>query len=471
MIIIPVLIIMVVVVAVVFGSYVYITNGSGSKHYKGKKYKDIKAALKDAENRLSKNPHNIDALEFIGDYQFQQGDWKNAFKTYETLTELPVSGTQIDEAQVNMRAAICAVNLNLLDQAYKYIVVAHSLNPSNFEVTYNMGNIEFLRKNYEKAVMYLQQAYSINSEYAPTMRLLGHAYFKLKRFKEAMVYIRKSMELAPNDKESLFTLAECYFDAGQKEQSERIYSHLRPDPVWGAEACLRSGLINVDYHQDEKAVTDFEIGLKHRDIKPDIAIELHYQAGSAYLRMQKISEAIQHLQIVQQSIQGYKDTDSLVSKYKEMNANKNMQTYIMAPTAEFMALCRKIVLSYFPKAKVKITKTQLTSNDWADIVAEVDTPKWSDIVMFRFIRTQGAIGELVLRDFHSHLKDIKAGKGICLGIGIFSDEAKRFTETRLIDLMEKDRFVPILKALDFGKQAAEITTPAPASSSHSLLPV
>jgi tetratricopeptide (TPR) repeat protein len=464
-----IILIITVVVVVVVASYIYINNNDGGlKQHTSKKNLDTKSALKEAEKRLAKNPHNTDALALIGDHQFQQGDWENAYKTYETLAELPHSGVEIDEAQVNMRAAICAVNLNMVDSAYKYIVVAHSMSPSNFEVAYNIGNIEFLRKNYEKAVMYLQQAYSLNPEYAPAMRLLGHSYFKLRRIKEAMSYIRKSMEINPNDKESLFTLAECYFEAGQKDQAERIYSHLRPDPVLGAEACLRSGIINVYYHQDEKAIADFEIGIKHNDIKPDIAVELHYQLGSAYLRMQKISEAIQHLQIVQQSIQGYKDTDSLVAKYKEMNANKNMQIFVMAPATEFMALCRKIVLSYFPKAKVKIIKTNIRANDWADIVAEVDTPKWSDIVVFRFIRTQGAIGELVLRDFQSHLKDIKAGKGICMGIGMFSDEAKRFTEARLIDLIEKDRLIPILKALDSVKPAEP---PAPSDSSPSLLPV
>ncbi|MDR3355844.1 MAG: tetratricopeptide repeat protein [Spirochaetaceae bacterium] len=469
MVIIPVLIIIVIVVAVVFASYLFVATGGGPKPYKAWKNQDIKTALKEAEKCLAKNPHNADALAFIGDYQFQNGDWENAYKTYETLTEIPLPGEEIDGAQINLRAAICATNLNMLDGAFKYIVVAHSMSPSNFEITYNIGNIEFLRKNYEKAVMYLQQAYSMNPEYAPAVRLLGHAYFKLKRVKEAMTYIRKSIELAPKDKETLFTLAECYLEAGQKEQSERIYAHLRPDPVWGAEACLRSGLINVEYHQDDKAIADFEIGIKHKDIKPDIATELHYQLGSAYLRVQKIAEAISHLQIVQQSIQGYKDTDTLVAKYKEMNANKNMQIFIMAPASEFMALCRKIVLSYFPKAKVKITKTQITSNDWADIVAEVDTPKWSDVVMFRFIRTQGAIGEMVLRDFQSHLKDVKAGKGICMGVGVFSDEAKRFTETRLIDLIEKERVLPILKSLDSIKQPS--TPPPPDPTSHSLLPI
>ncbi|MDR2343787.1 MAG: tetratricopeptide repeat protein [Spirochaetaceae bacterium] len=465
MVVIPILIITVLVVAVGFALYLYSTNSSGPKQYRMKKNQDIKVALRNAEMSLSKNPYNVEALAFTGDHKFQQGDWEGAFKTYETLAELPLSGHEIDAAKVNLRAAICATNLNMPDSAYKYIVVAHSMSPANFEVAYNIGNIEFLRKNYEKAVMYLQQAYSLNSEYAPAIRLLGYAYFKLKRLKEAMVYIRKSIDLTHGDKESMFTLAECYLESGQKEQAERIYSHLRPDPVWGSEACLRAGLINVDYHQDEKAITNFEIGLKHNNMKSDIATELHYQLGSAYLRVQKISEAILHLQTVQQSIQGYKDTDMLVAEYKEMNANRNMQIFIMAPAAEFIALCRKIVLSYFPKAKVKITKTQLTSNDWADIIAEIDTLKWSDIVMFRFIRTQGAIGEMVLRDFQSHLKDIKAGKGICMGVGLFSDEAKRFTEARLIDLIEKERFIPILKSLDSVKQAG-----TSASANYSLIP-
>jgi len=68
--------------------------------------------------------------------------------------------------------------------------------------------------------------------------------------------------------------------------------------------------------------------------------------------------------------------------------------------------------------------------------------------MFRFIRSQGAIGELVVRDFHSHLKEVKAGKGVCVTVGSFSEEAKRYTEARLIDLIEKERLFAILNSVD-----------------------
>jgi hypothetical protein len=120
----------------------------------------------------------------------------------------------------------------------------------------------------------------------------------------------------------------------------------------------------------------------------------------------------------------------------------------MAPSGDFVALCRKIVIGYFPKAKVKISNISVNKNEWADILAEVDTPKWSDVIMFRFIRTQGSIGELIVRDFHSHLKEVKAGKGICVTVGGFSEEARRYTEARLIDLIEKDKLTAILNTVD-----------------------
>ncbi|GHV83145.1 hypothetical protein AGMMS50212_04850 [Spirochaetia bacterium] len=449
---IPILIVIVVVVAASFIFFLITLNlkrgrlGGGGKIKKKNANKET--LLKEAEKRLAKSPRDLEALFIKAEHHFEAGDWQKAFRAYEMITDIPDEKKILDPVTINLRAAVSALNLQMIDAAFKYIVVAHSMARNNYEVAYQFGNIEFLRNNFEKAIQYLQQSVSLNPEYAPALRILGHAYFKLKRNKEAMTYIRKAMDIAPNDKESLFTLASCYAESGQKDQALRIWSHLRPDPNWGAEACLQSGIFKIETHQDTDAIEDFSIGLKHKNIKIDVKIELCYQLGTTYLRLQNIAMALEYLVQVHLMNSEYKDTESLINKYKELNANKNLQVFIMAPSAEFVALCRKIVMTYFTKGKVKITKTVVNGNDWVDIVAEIDTPKWSDIVMFRFIRTQGVIGELVLRDFQSHLKEVKAGKGVCLGVGKYSDEAKRFTEARLIDLIDKERFIPILNNLD-----------------------
>ena len=263
-----------------------------------------------------------------------------------------------------------------------------------------------------------------------------------------MTHIRKAIDLAPDDKESLYTLAECYYEANQTEQALRVFSHLRGDPVMGPGACLTCGNINLESRQYEKAIQDYEIGLRHESIKPEIKVELRYRLASCYLRNNDIGKALSLLKSIQAEYPSYKDVAMLIGKYQELNANKNLQIFLMAPSGDFVALCRKIVMSYFPKAKVKITNISVNKNEWADILAEVDTPKWTDLIMFRFIRSQGAVGELIVRDFHSHIKEVKAGKGICVAVGIFTEEARRYTEARLIDLIEKDKLSNILNTVD-----------------------
>jgi len=312
--------------------------------------------------------------------------------------------------------------------------------------------LEFERKNYEKAVQLLAAARTQDPDSPAVLRYLGHSLFRLKKPKEAMNFIRKAIDLAPEDKESLYTLAECYHEANQIEQALRIFNHLRADPVMGPNSCLIAGTIHLDTRQYEAAIQDFEIGLKHTNIKVDILAELRYKLATTLLKMNDISKAIPHLKQLNSENPGYKDVTILLGKYIELSANRNLQTFLMGSSADFIALCRRIVMTYFGRAKVKITNITVNKTEWADILAEIDTSKWSDLIMFRFIRTQGSIGELVVRDFGSHLKDVKAGKGVCITVGQYTDEAKKYTEAHLIDLIEKDKLQQILNSLD-GKSA------------------
>jgi tetratricopeptide (TPR) repeat protein len=415
---------------------------------KSGKSKSRDAIARDAAKKLAQNPRDPEALFAMGDIYYEDQKWDLAYKTYETLAELVKSYPTLDEFLINQRCGIAAVKLNMLNEAYKAFTAARAITPDDFETNYNLGSIEFQRKNYEKAIQHFQQARAKDPEHAPTLRGLGHSLFRIKKYKEAMSFIRKAMDLAPDDKESFYTLAECYYEANQTEQALNIFARLRPDPALGPGACLFSGTINMNQRNYEKAIEDFEIGLKHTNIKSDVLIELKYHLANVYLKQQEIGKAIGLLRDVQNLNASYKDTAVLISRYQELNANKNLQIYLMSSQNDFIALCRKIVLGYFPRAKTKITNIAVNKSEWADLLAEVDTPKWSDIVMFRFIRSQGSVGELVVRDFHSHLKEVKAGKGICVTVGGFSAEARRYTEARLIDLIDKEKLSALLNSVD-----------------------
>ena len=432
------------VTILVVGAFLVYIVMNRSKGAGGRSNKD--KILKEASKKLAQDPKNPEALSSVGDVYFKDEAWDQVFKTYSTLMELDQTG--LNEFDIAYRYAFSSLKLGMTDDAYRGFLTAKNLNPNNFEVNYNLGTLEFQRKNYEKAVALLNQAKMLEPDHAPTLRTLGHAYFKMKKNKEAMTFIRKSIDLAPNDKESLFTLAECYFEANQTDQAARIYSHLRGDPVMGANACLSCGMINFNARLYDKAAADFELGLRHDNIKPEIKIELRYRLATTFLKINEIGKALNYLKEINSESPNYKDVASLIGRYQELNANKNLQIYLMAPSGDFVALCRKIVMSYYPRSNVKIVNISVNKNDWADILAEIDTSKWSDVIMFRFVRSQGSVGELIIRDFHSHLKEVKAGKGICITVGTYTEEAKRYTEARLIDLIDKDRLQAMLNTVD-----------------------
>jgi tetratricopeptide (TPR) repeat protein len=447
---IPVLIALVGLVAVVAVVFILLSRSKMPSLKSGKASKDRDIAIKEANKRLAQNPNDPEALMILGDAFFDDGNWDKAMKTYESLID-HVSMAQSRNAnhfELYRRYGASARKLNMLDQAYKGFSTARTLRQDVFEVNYELGALEFERKNYEKAVQLLQQARNQDPDSPAVLRYLGHALFRLKKPKEAMNFIRKAIDLAPDDKESLYTLGECYQEANQTEQALRIFNHLRADPVMGPTACLNVGTIHISTRQYEAAIQDFEIGLRHQSIKADVLAELRYQLATTYIKLNEIGKAIPHLKQIQADNSSYKDVNVLLNRYIELNANRNLQLFLIGSSADFVALCRKIVMTYFPRAKVKITNISVNKNDWADITAEVDTPKWSDFIMFRFIRSQGSIGELVVRDFHSNIKEIKAGKGICIAVGQFSEEAKRYTEARLIDLIEKDKLQAILNTVD-----------------------
>jgi tetratricopeptide (TPR) repeat protein len=449
-----------VVVALILGVCIFIllmtrSRGAGDEG-EGKHAKGRDAILRTANKRLAQNPRDVQALISLGSLYYQEENWDEAFKVCGVLLEAAAGRPDVNLFEVNLHYGIAALKKGLQNEAYKGLSAARSLRQDNFEVNYNLGVLEFQRKAYDKAILLLQQARSLDPENPGALRCLGHAFFKLKKYREAMNFIRKAIEVAPDDKESLYTLAECYYDANQVDQALKIFTHLRPDPVMGPNACLFAGTINMNQRQIDRAILDFEIGLKHQNIKPEILLELKYRLATLLLKQQEIARALEQLNDIRSLNSSYRDVNILIGKYQELNANQNLQIYLMAPSADFVALCRKVVMNFYNRAKIKITNIEVNKNEWADILAEVDAPKWSDTVMFRFIRTPGAIGELILRDFHSHLKEAKAGKGICVTVGNFSDEAKRFTEARLIDLIEKERLSAILNRLDARVAAAPV---------------
>lgn len=406
--------------------------------------------LKEALRRLAVNPRDPKALQTAAEACYKTEDWSGAAKHYKMLFDMAASTPGLDELEITVKYALSCRKLKNIDEAYRAFLYARTKDDANFEVNHSLGAIEHERGNHEKAAGFLGKALSIDAEHPLTAKLLGASLVKLKRYREAVPVLRKTLEFFPEDKDSLFSLGSAYLEAGQNDLALKIFAHLRTDPKLGPMAALYSGTIHLNAKLHDDAVMDFELGLKHEGIKPEIVLELKYRLAAAYVKKDDIGRATALWREIFDANPKYKDVPDLLGKYREMSSNKKLQIYLMSPTSEFVTLCRKMAASFYPKSKTKLTNISFRQSEYVDIVAEVDTSKWSDTVLFRFSRVNGVLGELVLRDLYAKLKEIKGGRGICVCPGSYSEGAKAFVEARIIDLIDKGGLIKLLARLPDG---------------------
>lgn len=407
--------------------------------------KDREALLKDANKRLSSNPKDPKALMTLAEIYYNDREYKKAMKTYHVLLDLCGMNPDLDEIMINLRYGLSAMASEVYSEAYKSLLIARQQRPDLFEVNANLGKLEYMRKNYEKAVSFLQRALQVQPDHSNSFKYMGQSLYKLKRFKEGLGYLKQTVAASPDDKESLFALARCHYELGQSDLAVKIFTHLRPDPVWGPHAALYSGTIHSKKASYEQAAMDFEIGLKHENIQQELKLELQYRLAQTFNQNNNIPRALELLKEIKRVNSDYKDVSSMVSKLSELNSNQNLQVYLMAPVSEFISLCRRVITIIFPNVKVKVADITVQKSEYVDILADIKAQKWEDVILFRFIRSEGKVGELFIRDLYARTKEVHAGRGFCITAGLFTPDSAKFVEARLIDLIEKQELLKLLR--------------------------
>jgi tetratricopeptide (TPR) repeat protein len=389
----------------------------------------------------------MNALAILADVNFNNGEWEKALLAYGTLMENAGAHPEIDEFEATMRHGISAANLKRVDDAYHSLSLARTMKPDVFEINYNLGAIEYNRKQYEKAIILLNMANQAQPDHLETRKYLGMSQFRIKRYKDAIDKLKTVIDQQMDDKEAIYYLAYCYFENSQLDMAVNLFSHLRPDPTFGPQASLMAGSIHLKQKMLDEAQMDFEIGLRHKQVKKEVFLELHYRLASAFLRKPDINEAMRHLRAIHDIEPNYKDVDAQLKANSELSRNEYLQTYLIGAPSDFVSLCRRLSTTFFAKARTKIIDIYVGEGDYSDILAEVETPAWEDLILFRYIRSTGPIGELILRDLYTKSKDLKAGRAFCVTAGTFSETASKFVEARSIDLVDKDGLLKSLTKL------------------------
>ena len=405
------------------------------------------AILKEAEKKLAHDPHNVPSLETIGDIYYSEKNWERVWSVYKTLYDISTAHPEIDMIKTTLRMGAAASSLDKTEDAVSALMLCIKKDPNNFDCNYFLGKTLMKTNSFEKAVYCFKKCKVLQPENNEINMLLGTALFKAQKYRDSLPFLKRVLDENPGNKEVLFDMAIAMTECGMGDKALKVFMHLRPDPDFGPQACLESGKMHERVKDYAAAIKDYEISMRLPSVPDQIMLQIKYRLANTCIAMNDISKALTYLRQIQAAKQGYKDVDALVARYAELNQNKNLQTYLMSGTSDFVALCRKFISTYYKDAFVKVEDVQVASES-VEIVCEVETSRWEAKQMFRFYRTQNVIGDINIRDFHSKLRDTKCDNGVCISIGGFSDSAHKYIDGRPVDLIEKDELVKILKRIN-----------------------
>jgi tetratricopeptide (TPR) repeat protein len=409
--------------------------------------RDRDQVVREATRRLAQDPRDVPARRDLAEIAFEEQDYATAYKHYRTLVSLCGANPEIDEFEANLRLGQAALNIKKGEEANKYLMVARTLRPDEFEVNFNLGLMEYMVKNHRKSSEYFRIAHSQRPDDVATNRYLGHSLYSKHEYQDAIDVLQRVLDFEPEDKKAQFLLAKAYYAVKNNDLALQIFTRLRTDPEIGAISALHAGTLNTNAKRLDTAIKDFDIGLRHENVKQAVLLELKYRSAEVHLKTGDLSEAIRLWKEINTLQPNYKDVAEKISQFQDVHTNRFMQTFLMGASSEFVTLCRRIATRYYANANTKLINISLRKGEYADILAHVRTPQWEDQVLFRFIRSQGAVGELLLRDLYVHAKEVRAPRAVCVIGGTFTEQARGFVEARMIDVVEQDKLFKMLKAL------------------------
>lgn len=421
-------------------------NGGGSTKDKKTSNRNKAQIIKEANKKLAKNPHDPAGLIPLGDVCFSSQIWDKAYLIYNDLSKLDSKSGFVNLDECFLRLGISALQLGKNPEAVQALVSAYKINSVSFENNFYLGKAMFNQKLYEKSVPLFKKAILAKPESTGVYFLLAQSLYFAKKYRECLSFFKKALDEDPSNKEALFNMSDAMFQEGRGDRAIKIFMHLRADPVYGARSCLRAGIFHTKINDLNSAIQDYEIGLKHENEPSDIRVEIEYNLARCYFEKNQIAKGLALLKAIRNSVQNYKDVNSLINRYQELSQNNNLQIYISANSNDFVTLCRKFILTKYKNSNVKIQNIEKDSL-YTDILTEIFAATWQDVVLFRFFRTTGSVGEIYIREFHEHMNDVNAERGFCVSAGIFSEESKKYIEGRPIDLIEKTELTKILKQI------------------------
>jgi tetratricopeptide (TPR) repeat protein len=239
---------------------------------------EFQAACDELRRTLNADPHNIDALYYLGmvagvlaqqEYERLYALAPDSARVHQLLGEAAFAQENQTEAEreffsalrINPRSVDVLTALGELkrsqskfDEALEYYSRAEAVGPLSYGIAYGLGACYSYKQDHERAVAYFRQAVSLDADSGAGHFALGNALFQSGQTEAAITELKAALALEPKLKQAYFLLGRAYQKLGQQDAARQAFRKL--DELTRAEVEKEKGTANSEEIKRPSAVPD-----------------------------------------------------------------------------------------------------------------------------------------------------------------------------------------------------------------------
>lgn len=402
---------------------------------------------------IAKDPQNVDAHFLLARAFMMEEKPELAFMEVKSINKIGEFSAVCPEKDFRKLSSKLFLQFNMPDEALKDYLLLIKLSPYESENYYNVGLLFEDRQKSSKAINYYRKTIELDQRHAGAYLHLGMIMYNSKRFKDAKMFLESALKYDETNFVTYFFLGKIAKEIKDYPVAIAAFEKALRDKSVKLKALIERGICFIALKKFDTAITELDkaLTLISKDLEIKVSeqqiLYTHYFIAMAYEQERDLDKAIEHWQYIKNKKKNFKDVSEKLSQYKELQENDNMKDYLTSSREEFIeickAICQQINLSGQDikdiKSGIQLIGLESGKKDWK---ASKKMP-----YLVRLLRDSNSVNETTVRNILDEMKSLNIMKSILISSTEITSDAKKFAESRPIELIGKRKLVKILNEM------------------------
>jgi tetratricopeptide (TPR) repeat protein len=415
--------------------------------------KQYSKAIPILKNMIAKNDENILAHYYLGLSYYNLKNYEWSMPEFKKVIRNPKLGKEVDELEVREKLAKIYLNYNQLEEAQKEFLFMTQLDPKNYKNYFEIARILHKQGYLDAAFSYYQKTVERNPKFGEAFYYMGLIAYDKKRYNDSLSLFNDAIKYDPSLNKAHYYIGMIYYANKHYEKALSEFAYSERDSEMRQKTVLQKGKVYIEMGQLDRATHLLEGHLKTVSTESSVTLAMRYNLANVYEAKRNLIGAIEQWEKIVKIKPSYLDVQDKLAEYEDLRMDDRVKDLMVASRESFQIICRNVVetLGY------QIIKEELLHDERMEFLAVEPGSKWRNTRKIRvyiiLMRRSNKVDDKEIAYMIDNMKVNNTMKAICACISGFTEGAKQYSESRPIDLWDKEKFSKILeKAEVFSKE-------------------